>query len=123
MLLSGQKGSLKECVSPLRGKKEKLSYSGGKIHLNQSASHWNMTKTNEKFKILPSVEFEASVSGPPSQLLNEANPFRQESTPSPPVVKLQKETRSTGELFNDVTFRPPLTGKVHSTGAVNSPIH
>ena len=84
-------------------------------------------KTNRKLKRLPSVELEASVSGPPSQLPNEANPFRQGSTPStsgPPVVKLQKETRSfTGELFDVVAFRPTLTGKLQSTGAANSPTH
>lgn len=72
------------------------------------------------------MELEASVSGPPSQLPNEANPFRQGSTPStrgPLVVKLHNETRSTGELFDVVAFRLTSTGKLQSTGTANSPIH
>ncbi len=55
-----------------------------------------------------------------------ANPFRQGSVPStngPFVVKLQKETRSMGELCDDVEFRPTLSGKLQSVGSANSPVH
>ena len=97
-----------------------------KIHKNPIRLRRNQMKTNRKLKRLPSEELEASVSGPPSQLPNEANPLRQGSVPStngPFVVKLQRETRSIGELFDVVEFRLTLSGKLQSIGSASSPIH
>lgn len=86
-------------------------------HVNLSRSIKKLRGKNEnKRTVLPSEELDASVDGPPSQLLSEANPFRQGytlSTRGPLVVKLHKETRSTGELLI-VPFWPTETGKLQS---------